>query len=414
MAKEYVKDLEALLGPTIAALPPDVVVEVRHFFSGAAAYANGRICLSLTPVGLAMKLPEDDRARLMAEGGAALRYFAKGPVKKQYVLCPPALRDDPDRLAQWARRSIDHALSLPRPKPKRRRLATALAWLLVGVWPAGAWAAGEAVRFASPGKYESISITGTLYRPAPIDRPSSAVVLLHGCSGVTSLHHIWAKRFRDWGHVALVVDSLGPRGVDETCSAPGRVSVRKRIYDAYGAMAYLARQPGIDPERIAIAGWSHGGWTLLHAIRADSTQVIDMIGRFGSFRAAVAFYPFCDVTDVFETPLLILIGGADDWTPASLCRGTVTAARQMNSPAPVTIKVYPGATHGYDDAWSADPVRVGAWARGKSGASVAPGGGAEYHGHLLKFDPDALADTLPRVEQFLATHLETDAVGIAD
>ncbi len=172
MATIYVADLKALLGPTIAALPADVVVEVRHFFSGAAAYANGRICLSLTPAGLAMKLPDGDRAQLMTAGGAPLRYFAKGPVKKQYVLCPPALRNDPDGLAHWARRSIDHALSLPRPKPKRCRLATALAWLLVGVWPAGAWAADEAVSFASPGKYETISITATLYRPVPIDRPS--------------------------------------------------------------------------------------------------------------------------------------------------------------------------------------------------------------------------------------------------
>jgi dienelactone hydrolase/TfoX/Sxy family transcriptional regulator of competence genes len=411
MAKEFTKDLKALLEPTIAALPSDVVVEVRHFFSGAAAYVNGRVCLTLTPVGLAMKLPEDDRARLIKQGAKPLRYFPKGPVKKQYVLCPPAFRDDPDNLAHWARRAIDHALSLPGPQPKRRRLATALAWLLIGVWPSGVWAAGEAVRFASVGRHETVSITATLYRPAPIDRPSSAVVLLHGCSGVTSLHHIWAKRLSDWGHAALVVDSLGPRSVDEICSAPGRVPVRKRIYDAYGALAFLKTQPGIDPERIAIAGWSHGGWTLLHAIRANSTQVMDMIGQFGGFRAAVAFYPFCDVTDVFDTPLLILIGGADDWTPASLCRGAVTAARQMNSPAPVAIKVYPGAVHGYDDEWSADPVRVGAWARGKSGASAAPGGGLNYFGHLLKFDPDALADTLPRVEQFLATHLETDAVG---
>ena len=411
MAKEYVADLEALLAGTVAALPSGVVVEVRDFFSGAAAYVNGRICLTLTPVGLAMKLPEGDRARLMKRGAKPLRYFPKGPVKKQYVLCPPAFRDDPNSLAQWARRAIDHALTLPGPQPKRRPIATALAWLLLSVWPSGAWAAGEAVSFVSPGKNETIAITGTLYRPAPIDRPASAIVLLHGCSGVTSLHHVWANRFRDWGHAALVVDSLGPRGVDEVCSAPGRVATRKRIADAYGALAFLKSQPGIDPERIALAGWSHGGWTLLHAIRADSTQVMDMIGQFGGFRAAVAFYPFCDVTDVFETPLLILIGGADDWTPASLCQGTAIAARQMHSPAPVTVKVYPGAVHGYDDEWSADPLRVGAWARGKSGASVAPGGGLNYLGHLLKFDARALADTLPRVEQFLATHLETDAVG---
>ena len=77
MATEYVARLEALLGPTIAMLPKDVEVEVRHFFSGAAAYANGHICLSLTPVGLAMKLPDDDRARLMSEGGTPLRYAGR-------------------------------------------------------------------------------------------------------------------------------------------------------------------------------------------------------------------------------------------------------------------------------------------------------------------------------------------------
>lgn len=66
MAKDYVERLRARLAPTIAALPAGVTVEIKHFFSGAAAYANHRICISLTGVGLAMKLPEDGRA---AAGG---------------------------------------------------------------------------------------------------------------------------------------------------------------------------------------------------------------------------------------------------------------------------------------------------------------------------------------------------------
>ena len=119
MAREFVERLAALLAPTLAALPSGVTVEIRHFFSGAAANANDRICISLTGVGLAMKLPEDGRARLLADGAEPLRYFPKAPIKKQYVVLPDGLAEDPEQLRFWARQSIDHVLTLPAPKRKK-------------------------------------------------------------------------------------------------------------------------------------------------------------------------------------------------------------------------------------------------------------------------------------------------------
>ena len=119
MAKDYVERLRARLAPTIAALPAGVTVEIKHFFSGAAAYANDRICISLTGVGLAMKLPEDGRARLLAEGAQPLRYFPKAPIKKQYVILPDGVADDSEQRRFWARQSIDYALTLPPPKRKK-------------------------------------------------------------------------------------------------------------------------------------------------------------------------------------------------------------------------------------------------------------------------------------------------------
>ncbi len=121
LAKDYVAALETLLAGTITALPPGVAVEVRRFFGGAAAYAEGRICITLTPAGLALKLPEDGRARLLGEGGGPLRYFPNAPLKKQYVVAPDGLRDDGDRLRFWARQSIDYAMTLPAPKRKGQR-----------------------------------------------------------------------------------------------------------------------------------------------------------------------------------------------------------------------------------------------------------------------------------------------------
>lgn len=119
MAKEYVQRLEDLLRPAVAMLPAGLRVEIKHFFSGAAAYADGRICISLTTVGLAMKLPEDARETLTADGATPLRYFPKAPIKKQYVVLPPHIVAD--ELAVWVRKSIDYVLTLPPPKPSKRR-----------------------------------------------------------------------------------------------------------------------------------------------------------------------------------------------------------------------------------------------------------------------------------------------------
>lgn len=83
MAKAYLERLDALLAPVARDLPPEAALEIKHFFSGAAAYAQGRICITLTPVGLALKLPEAARGRLAKAGATPLRYFPKGPIKSR-------------------------------------------------------------------------------------------------------------------------------------------------------------------------------------------------------------------------------------------------------------------------------------------------------------------------------------------
>ena len=70
-------------------------LECRHFFGGAALYADGRICASLTPVGLALKLPLDSRQAMLADGrGRPLRYFDGGKVKREYVVLSETVASD--------------------------------------------------------------------------------------------------------------------------------------------------------------------------------------------------------------------------------------------------------------------------------------------------------------------------------
>ena len=63
--------------------------------------------MTLTPVGLALKLPEGARTALLARGAKPLKYFAKSPVKKDYVVLPSTLIDDDAVLKDWISSSID-------------------------------------------------------------------------------------------------------------------------------------------------------------------------------------------------------------------------------------------------------------------------------------------------------------------
>lgn len=106
MAKAQLERMQALVDRVLAGLWAVGAIECKHFFSGAAACIDGQIFMTLTPVGLALKLSEHDRARLMALGAVPLRYFSNAPIKKDYVVLPESIVADDAALARWARASI--------------------------------------------------------------------------------------------------------------------------------------------------------------------------------------------------------------------------------------------------------------------------------------------------------------------
>lgn len=116
MVQAYLQKLRSLLARTAPAAGPRV--ECKHFFAGAAAYADGRIFMTLTPVGLALKLPEASRATLLEMGGSPLRHFTNGPVKKDYVIVPNGLATDQHALARWVGESIAFSVEIAKPRGK--------------------------------------------------------------------------------------------------------------------------------------------------------------------------------------------------------------------------------------------------------------------------------------------------------
>ena len=109
MAEPYLQDLQSLLAQSAPKRGRIVTVTCKHFFAGAAAYVDGTIFMSLTPVGLALKLPEDARAELLNQGAKPLRYFPKGPIKKDYVVVSASMAADPKTLSPWIAQSITFA-----------------------------------------------------------------------------------------------------------------------------------------------------------------------------------------------------------------------------------------------------------------------------------------------------------------
>jgi dienelactone hydrolase len=193
------------------------------------------------------------------------------------------------------------------------------------------------------------TINGYLMKPEG-NGPFPAVILLHGCGGIVQQQLAWREWLRDRGFVSLSVDSFTPRGVSSGCGQPGLVDVGARITDAFGGLDYLASQTFVDRRRIAVMGFSHGGLVALSV--AASPSWISRPAGSPQFRSAVTFYPECQMHGAQDEapptmPVLILVGGLDDWTPAASCQRL--ADRYAGRGSPITLIVLPGARHAFDE-----------------------------------------------------------------
>jgi dienelactone hydrolase len=212
--------------------------------------------------------------------------------------------------------------------------------------------------------------------------PSPAVVLLHGCNGNWGrLDERWGKPIASWGYVTLTVDSFGPRGIKNTCGNGAPVEL---AFDAYRALSFLVRQPFVDPARVAVLGFSQGGWLALTSIEHGAIEQNSQ----SKFRAAVAFYPRClGFKGNMTVPTLILIGERDDWTPAQECRNMVDGrddwgiSRQKGQGVPVRLVVYPDAHHAFDAPSLQTPI--------------------QFFGHHLEYNKSAADQATDALREFL-------------
>lgn len=188
-----------------------------------------------------------------------------------------------------------------------------------------------------------------------------AVIALHGCSGLYNnrgrfddRYTSYAQRWNAAGWHVVAPDSFSSRGQGSICTqtaAERTIKVAHRRDDVLRAATWLMERDDVDPQRIAVVGWSHGAMTAL--------EIVDRsVWRSQPPAAIVAYYPGCGgwkrrMLVHPSAPLLMLLGEADDWTPAAPCK-ELAERFQSDHPGVVTVHIYADGHHGFDSRF---PVR---------------------------------------------------------
>jgi dienelactone hydrolase len=304
--------------------------------------------------------------------------------------------------------TVDLDMAASKRKTFLHRIALVFSALLASV---SAVTAQEKVSFPSTdGELKGGSpttITGYLYKPAG-SGPFAAVVGIHGCDGLTNakgevrpLYGTWGETLSQKGYLVLLIDSFKPRGYTNLCATMPIFSRpilpnRETPMDAFGALNYLRSRPDVRPDRIAVLGQSYGGAAMMFTI-ANGALPKDLTPA-KDFRAAIALYPNCPpVADKDPNwrprqPMLLLMGESDNFTPPESCREIVAHAQKEGGPS-IEMHFYPNTFHAFDHPNL--PLRV------LTNLKLPPDG----HSPTIGSNPEARADAISRVTQFLGSEL---------
>ena len=204
----------------------------------------------------------------------------------------------------------------------------------------------------------AVVTTGALRIPRGEGR-LPVVVLQHGSGGMAANVEMWSREFNEIGISTLALDGFTGRGLTNVNSNQALLGRLNFVLDIYRALDVLAKHPRVDPQRIALMGFSRGGQAALYA---SLTRFHKMWNRSGiEFAAYIPFYPDCATTFVADTnvadrPIRIFGGTQDDYNPIALCKAYVE--RLKSAGRDVQVTEYPTASHAFDNPLGPVPPAV--------------------------------------------------------
>ena len=218
----------------------------------------------------------------------------------------------------------------------------------------------ETVEFRSDGT----SVRAALAKPAgPGGAP--AILIAHEWWGLTDHMRELAQRFAQAGYAALVPDLYarqpGPPGTSgvaggskvtadpaEAARLMNELSSQLALRDLNAAVGFLKQQAFVDPQRVAIVGFSMGGTLAL----TQATHNSDL-------KAAVVFYgkvPPVETLAYLLCPVLYHYGAKDGWVTRQEVDRLRDGCARLGKTAEVAI--YPDADHGFFNSSQPDVYRA--------------------------------------------------------
>lgn len=201
--------------------------------------------------------------------------------------------------------------------------------------------------------------------PETGEGPFPVVLQFHGCAGPRmDFHRGWARAANEAGFAAMIVNSNGPRGyyyekaLETVCEGTALLGV-ERAADIAAAISLARQDDRLDAERIVLAGWSHGGWTVMDYLTMDFENTFPPSLKDEAFQppkleGVILFYPHCGLGALSrfqpwrqKTDILAFVGMQDSVVNADQCVDMLEKRKSTDS---VDLVIYPDAEHIFDDA----------------------------------------------------------------
>ena len=196
---------------------------------------------------------------------------------------------------------------------------------------------------------EKQTVFGKLVLPNDSLDPNKKFPLVIGVAGSLGWgehHYKYLEMYQKMGIATFELNSFKSRGITSTVGTQNQVTISAMIVDAYKALEVLSKHPNIDKNKIYITGWSLGGGETLFSAWMPVKNAINKELKFASH---LAFYPPCFIEpeniEFSDSPIHILIGDLDNWTPAKPCSDLVN---KLNKKSNIGLTIYKDSHHSFD------------------------------------------------------------------